>query len=238
MTGLQNQLVIKTTAANLAEVKALLAALDKPPANLLITVRNRLDQEIARDIATVSGAARAGDVTVSGGAPPPRSGATVGIRSNNASITAGASRSLSRRSANDSQRLRVLEGRQAFIQTGISAPVPGQTVTIRNGSVTTTRTTGFTEVGTGFYVRPSLLGSGDAVRLEISQHRDRLRTGSVSGGIATSSSSTVVTGELGRWLEIADTSRQSTSSRSSTGSTRSSSRTATQTVYVRVERLP
>jgi hypothetical protein len=42
VAGFHNQLVIKTTAANLAELRQLLAKLDKAPANLLVSVRRTL----------------------------------------------------------------------------------------------------------------------------------------------------------------------------------------------------
>ena len=65
VTGMNNQLIIKTTAGNLMEIKQILAKIDKAARRLLITVK----QDISGDINTrehgVSGRYSRGDVTVS-----------------------------------------------------------------------------------------------------------------------------------------------------------------------------
>jgi len=67
VSGLSNKLVIRTTPSNLAEIRSILAELDRAPANLLISVRHEIDEEIRRDLLEAFGEVREGDVTVSTG---------------------------------------------------------------------------------------------------------------------------------------------------------------------------
>jgi type II/III secretion system protein len=70
LTGTNNQLIVRTTPANLAELKQVLAVVDARPRQLVISVRQGSVADAARDRASVSGSAGAGgnaQVTV----PPP-----------------------------------------------------------------------------------------------------------------------------------------------------------------------
>jgi len=235
VTGRQNQLIIKTTPANLAEVKAVLKSLDRAPANLLISVRHQLDDEIRRDLAGTAAEVHAGGVRLK-----------VGGQSSGAGLHAHAEGSRSQASAHlrsshrtsrqrDKQRIRVLEGRQAFIQTGLSVPYEQGTTVIGSSGVTTVRTTQFRDVSTGIYVRPQL--SGDRVRLEVSQHRNRLGNANHPHRIQVSESSSAVSTVLGRWTELAANVSSNTSGVSGLAAKQTVQRDRTLRVYVKVERM-
>src|SRR5688572_25798016 len=61
ISGLRGQLVIRTTAANLEEVRKILSSIDVAPRRLLITVAQDLASERTRRGAEVSGTLRSDD---------------------------------------------------------------------------------------------------------------------------------------------------------------------------------
>ena len=236
VTGLQNKLIIKTTPENLSAIGELLKSLDRAPANLLISVRHRLDAEIQRDLASAAGQVRTDRVRVNTGERTNSSGAKVRVSTSkgDVSTTIQSSRKTSRQ--RDKQRIRVLEGRQAFIQAGSSVPYQEGITVVRGNTVTTVRTTQFRDVGTGFYVRPQLSGDHQ-VRLEISQHRSQLADTARNPPVRVSESSSSVSTALGRWTELAANARSSNTATSGLTAQRSIQRNSTQRVYVKVERV-
>ncbi len=202
ITGTKNQLVVRTTRANMAELKQVLAAVDSAPRRLMISVRQSSGMDTSRDAASVQGSVDVGTnarVTV-----PGRPGTTgdpgVSVQSGRTRVEGNVVSSQSARNDQLTQSVQVLEGNPAFIRTGQSAIVPNtqiiDTLTgrqiIQGGGQTV-------EANTGFYATPRV--SGDRVTLEIGTARERLRnleTGSVSGQHV----STVVSGKLGEWIEI------------------------------------
>ena len=133
------------------------------------------------------------------------------------------------------QRVRVLEGTEAFIQSGQSVPVTDERVIVSSTGVTTVQTsTGFRNVVSGFNVRARLNGDGH-VTVEIFPRHNRLNTG--SGVIDVREASTVISGRLGRWMEIGRV--DSTSSESTRGIGASSSTTSSNdyVTYLKVQRL-
>jgi len=202
ITGTKNQLVVRTTRANMAELKQVLAAVDSAPRRLMISVRQSSGMDTSRDAASVQGSVDVGTnarVTV-----PGRPGTTgdpgVSVQSGRTRVEGNVVSSQSARNDQLTQSVQVLEGNPAFIRTGQSAIVPNtqiiDTLTgrqiIQGGGQTV-------EANTGFYATPRV--NGDRVTLEIGTSRERLRnleTGSVSGQHV----STVVSGKLGEWIEI------------------------------------
>ena len=202
ITGTKNQLVVRTTRPNMAELKQVLAAVDSAPRRLMISVRQSSGMDTSRDAASVQGSVDVGTnarVTV-----PGRPGTTgdpgVSVQSGRTRVEGNVVSSQSARNDQLTQSVQVLEGNPAFIRTGQSAIVPNtqiiDTLTgrqiIQGGGQTV-------EANTGFYATPRV--NGDRVTLEIGTSRERLRnleTGSVSGQHV----STVVSGRLGEWIEI------------------------------------
>ena len=78
ISGFQGQLVVRTTPANLDEIKRILASIDTMPRQLLITVRQDADVDRSRSAAEVSGSVGGdqGRVTVPGSRDP-RGGSVV-----------------------------------------------------------------------------------------------------------------------------------------------------------------
>ncbi len=214
ISSFRNQLIIKTSEENLAEIKAVLGKLDKALENLLISVRFSDDAEVRRDLA-------ASHVRISGG-----------------KVSAGArlQRSLTTTTGNEVHALRVLEGQQAFIRTGQSVPLVEEQTVVTGFGINTNHSIRFEEFGSGFYVRPRL--NGDQVTLEISAQRRRLEGQSNAINSArVQETSTHVSGILGRWMEIAGVNSAARRRAQGSGSTRLRTTRQDNNIYVKVERL-
>jgi type II secretory pathway component GspD/PulD (secretin) len=206
LSGMQSQLIIRTTPANLAEIKQVLATLDAMPRRLMITVRQDADINRDRTTAEVSGRVSSGSASViipgsgtSGGVVEARRGDDVvrGRIENTRAVD----------NDRNTQTLQVLEGNSAFIRIGLSVPLPQRQVirTIVNGQVVerVISTAEYRDVTTGFYALPRL--AGDRVMLEISPQRDTLpgpEQNLPRGSISVQSAATTVSGRLGEWMEI------------------------------------
>ena len=232
VSGFSGQLIIKTTPENMAEIKRVLATLDKAPSNLLVTVRHTLDAEVQRDLAEAAVRIGSGSVQAGAGNITGSRGATVSAGSGRVSGAARINSTTQTRRGSDAQTVRVLEGREAFIRTGESVPVPDQSVVITGSGAVVSGGTRYEEFGSGFYVRPRL--AGDRVTLDIIPSRRQLRG---DGSARVQEASTSVSGVLGRWMEIGGVNTSST--RSSRGVISSRTRTTRRDdrIFVKVERL-
>jgi hypothetical protein len=235
VSGIYDKLVIKTTAENLAEIKRVLAELDRPPRSLMITVRHDVSGQLSRSEAEAFGRVQSGDVTVSAGRPGRnRRGLTIsgGEGPNRAGV-----RVLSTRSdiqEGDVQRIRVLEGREAFIRTGQSVPVAQRNVVVTGAGATVHNTIDYKDVSTGFYVIPRL--NGDRVMLDIAPKRARLsRRG--GGAIDIQESATSVSARLGEWVEIGSVDQRGNITRGSVARYGTSRRSTDHSIYLRVDEV-
>ena len=216
VSGYQGQLVVRTTPANLEEVKRILAALDTAPRQLLITVRDDGSVERSRsqaDIAVNAGSDNARVVVPPAGRDSRGGSVTVGGGDDRIRAHAVEGRSVEGDSG--SQTVRVMEGREAFIRSGQSAPVRDRQVqrTVVGGKVVerVVESTQYRDVASGFYVLPRL--SGDRVMLDISQQREALLRGA-SGAASVQGVVTTVSGRMGEWIELGGIERDTSSQHS------------------------
>lgn len=239
VSGFQNQLVIRATATELAEIRRVLASIDKAPRRLLITVRQDAGLERERREAEVSGSIGNDNarVTIPGGGS--RSGGNVVLRDGDDRLDARIIDSRQASSDSSTQTLQVLEGSSAFIRVGESRPVPSRQVvrTVINGRIVdrVVESTEYRDAATGFSVRPRL--QGDIVTLDISPQRDSFderRRGTVNVQQVT----TTVSGRIGEWIDLGGIGDSRIDERSALLG-RSSGRTEDRrAVQVRVEILP
>ncbi len=211
VSALNNQLVIRATPRNMAEIRKVLAAIDKRPRRLLVTVSQDVDFSRSRSGAEVRGTV-GGDnasVTLPGKPGPQPPGAAVGAGGAQARVynsqSAGAERS--------GQSVQVLEGNNAFIATGASAPISNRQVITGPGGTRVIESTQFVDALAGFNVRPRT--NGDRVTIEIAGSRDQFaardQAGRDFGGrdsfsppgtVNVQRYDTVVSGRLGDWIEL------------------------------------
>ena len=206
LSGMQNQLIIRTSPANLAELKQVLATLDAMPRRLMITVRQDADINRDQTTAEVSGRVSSGNATVI----IPGSGTSGGVVEARRGDDVVRGRIENTRSIDDdrnTQTLQVLEGNSAFVRIGQSVLLPQRRVirTIVNGQVVERLidTTEYRDVTSGFYALPRL--AGDRVTLEISPQRGTLPTPDQNlprGSVNVQRVATTVSGRLGEWMEI------------------------------------
>ena len=203
VSGFQGQLIVRTTPANLEEIKRILASLDTAPRQLVITVRQETDVERSRSSAEVSGSVGGdhGRVTIPGSGGT--RGGNVVLRDGDDPLRVNVLEGTSSERDRSEQTVRVMEGREAFVRIGQSVPVRERQVqrTVVGGRVVEQVVEGaqYRDVASGFYVLPRV--SGDRVTLDVSSQRESLSRRS-AGNVNVQSLVTTVSGRLGEWMEI------------------------------------
>jgi type II secretory pathway component GspD/PulD (secretin) len=198
--GMHDQLIIKTTPANLAEIRTIIAAFDRAPKTLKITVKQDVAQHSQIQENAVSGRFRSGNF--SGRLPDPgtHDGASIGLRDRNGNALRY--RALNTQTSDDrrvSHFVTALEGRPALIQTGQSIPYPYSAAVYDRRGVVVHGSIDYREVTSGFYVTPRTHGHN--VTLDIAPQLQRADPKNRSV-IDTRSTSTTVSGRLGEWIPL------------------------------------
>ena len=213
LTGMNNQLFLKVSPRNRADIKRALAALDTPTRRLIIRVaQNRQAEEASR------GAEASGQVVL---------GST--RRSN---IDARVWDTKSVRGESGSQMVQTVEGGQAFIQVGRSLPIPMRQVAIGPGGVVVNESVVYQDVGRGFYAVPRL--NGNRVTLDISQ---QAASQGGYGSINSQRLSTTVSGRLGEWIELGGSGRQASGSQGGALSASTSDARDNRSIWLMVEEV-
>ena len=262
-SGMGNQLILRTSSANLAAIKRLLPDIDTVPRRLRITVMQDVDSETVRRLTEMSGSVGLGhDARI-----------TAPDSAGNGGFTAEAgqgadrmrARIISTRSLEDdkkTQQVQVVEGGRALISAGKVLAVPQHPQGVRrwvpdSSAVTLPQHqvvqspwgaqvidgTQYRDLSSGFYVRPRI--SGERVTLEISVQDATLAPGDPSFTPSFTlpvtreqQVSTTVSGRLGEWMELGGISRQ-TADDGSTLSARSMSDTdERRNILLKVEEMP
>jgi len=215
ISGLQNQLVVRTTPENLAEIKRILASVDRVPRKLLISVRQDMQAAHNERGGEISGRVGSDNTRVVVPGSGDTGGGRVVIRQGDDRVTGRVFDSNSAASERGTQTVQVLEGREAYVQVGQSAPYTQREVrrTVVNGRVVeqVVDSTQYRDANTGFYVLPRV--NGDVVTMEINPQRESFSRGA-SGVVQTQRVVTSVSGRLGEWMEIGGVSRTGSSQQS------------------------
>lgn len=234
LSGMNNQIFIRASDANRRQIKELLAALDRPPRRLVISVRQDADS---------TASARGGEVSGSVGSDRVRiesrrtivGGAGVTVRRGDDVLRGQVYDSRSAGSERVSQQVQVVEGGKAYINVGTSVPVPLRQVVLTPGGAIVSNTVVYRDLGTGFTAEPQL--SGDLVTLTISPTHDT--PGSHGPGSANVQRlTTTVSARLGEWMQIGGSVQEESADRD--GALRYSTRRggSGRTVQLKVEELP
>ncbi|MFZ9528576.1 MAG: secretin N-terminal domain-containing protein [Burkholderiales bacterium] len=239
ISNFQNQLVIRATPAELAQVKRVLAGIDTQPRRLLITVRQDADVSGSRREAEVSGSIGNNNARMTVPGSGSREGGNVVLREGDDRLRARVVDSSQAGGERTAQTVQVLEGYSAFIRAGESQPVRNRQVlrTMVNGQWVdrVVETTDYREATTGFNVRPHL--QGEMVTLDIDPQResfDEQRRGAVN----VQRVSTTVSGRLGEWMDLGGITEERSNDSSGILGTRSVRSSDRRGVQVKVELLP
>lgn len=239
ISNFQNQLVIRATPAELAQVKSVLASLDTPPRRLLITVRQDSDVTANRSNAEIFGSIGNDQARVSVPGSASREGGTVVLRDGDDRLGARVVDTRQAGSERIGQSVQVLEGYTAFIRAGESRPVRNRQVvrTMVNGQWVdrVVESTEYRDASTGFNVRPRL--QGDRVTLDIDPQRETFDD-QRRGAVNVQRVATTVSGRLGEWIDLGGISEESSDDRSGILSSRSAQSGVRRGVQVKVEILP
>ncbi len=198
LSGMNNQIFIRASDANRRQIKELLAAIDRPPRRLLISVRQDADSTATARGGEVSGRVTSGDVRVESRRTVV-GGAGVEVRRGGDVVRGQAYDARSAGSERVAQQVQVVEGGKAYINVGTSVPVPLRQVVMSPGGAVVSDTVVYRDLGTGFSAEPQL--AGDNVTLTISPTHDTPgRYGPGSANIQRLT--TTVTGRLGEWIDL------------------------------------
>jgi type II secretory pathway component GspD/PulD (secretin) len=239
ISNFQNQLVIRATPAELAQIKGVLASIDTPPRRLLITVRQDSDVSGNRREAELSGSIGNDQARVTVPGSGSREGGNVVLRDGDDRLRARVVDSTQTGSERIGQTVQVLEGYTAFIRAGESRPVRNRQVvrTMVNGQWVdrVVETTDYRDATTGFNVRPRL--QGDRVTLDIDPQRETFDD-QRRGAVNVQRVATTVSGRLGEWISLGGIGEERSDDRSGILSTRSVRSSDQRGVQVKVEILP
>ena len=187
-TGLQNQLIVRTQASNMANITQIVESLDTGRQNLKITVRRNNDSSFNNSGVSVTGSKRIGNVEITTRRLPSQTGDNVQIGIEN-----------SQRDVRSTQQqfLNVIDGERAFIRVGQAVPFTQTWIALTRRYLSVQQTTEFVEISTGFAVRPRSLGN--QITVEITPRIAKLNS---SGFIDFETLTTTVRVAKGEWLDI------------------------------------
>lgn len=239
ISNFQNQLVIRATPAEMAQVKSVLASLDTPPRRLLITVRQNADVTGNRSNVEIFGSVGNDQARVTVPGSGSREGGSVVLRDGDDRLGARAVDTWQTGNERTGQTVQVLEGYTAFIRAGESRPVRNRQVvrTMVNGQWVdrVVETTDYRDATTGFNVRPRL--QGDRVTLDIDPQRETFDD-QRRGAVNVQRVATTVSGRLGEWMDLGGISEERSDNRSDILNSRSARSSDQRGVQVKVEVLP
>jgi hypothetical protein len=238
VSGFQGQLVVRTTPANLEEIKRILGSLDTAPRQLLVTVREDAEAGRSHSAAEISGSVGGehGRVTVPGSRDP--RGGNVVLRDGDDYARLHVQESGGSQRDRGTQSVRVMEGREAFLRIGQSVPVRERQVqrSVAGGRVVeqVVESTQYREATSGIYVLPRV--SGDRVTLEISAQRESFSR-PVERGASVQNVVTTVSGRLGEWIEIGGATREASARQSALLGRTATSTRGSGRVLIKVEEV-
>jgi type II secretory pathway component GspD/PulD (secretin) len=210
LTGQDYKLFVRTSPANLLQLRAALEQIDRKPNQLLVSVRRSTEQEVERERGQVSG--------------------TISNRGSNVSVQATQSNS---RDRNDGiASVQVIEGSSAFISSGSDVPiVTGVAAGVGRRSFAAAGTS-YRNLSSGFVVTPRV--NGTHVVLEIEQQDERV----VNGNVQTQHLTTQASGPLGEWIRLGGVHETASSQQRGILSRQYSTHSDAREIWVKVEAVP
>lgn len=175
-----SKLIVRTTPANLAELRTLIAQLDTPPRRLLITVK-QLSGAMEQDRGT------AVEGQISSDSERSRIGGRIW-------------QTEKRDNADREQQVQVVEGGEAFIDVGWNIPISDFAIEQSRSGTRMEQQTRYAAATTGFYARPRL--NGETVTVEISPYQSAVAGSAAPPAFNVQALHTTVSGKIGEWMAI------------------------------------
>lgn len=199
LTGMNDQLILRASDHNRAEIKKVLATLDQAQRQLVIYVRQNMTQNRQQ-----RGINATGTVVLGNGASisQPDYDSARGpsaARPRNSSVDISVQDRQRRSQDAADQMVRVMDGGSAYISAGISVPIPLRSVYLSPTGAVITESTVYQDLASGFYATPKLMG--DRVTIDISPQQTSPLHGAY-GTQAVQRLYTTVQTRLGEWVQI------------------------------------
>ncbi|MEJ2692427.1 MAG: hypothetical protein P8166_05030 [Candidatus Thiodiazotropha sp.] len=216
VTGMHNQLIVRTTTERMVQVRRILQQFDRAPRRLLLSVRDRAPGEAEMDRMELS------------------------VEHPHLQIGEGRENSLRlKRYTTDTQEtnlrtLQTLEGQPTLITSGVSRPLVSGRGYIVGPRAREWTNYDYQTIASGFYATVRLLG--DRIRIEITSQKQTPIDGSAA--ISHQETDSVVSGRLGEWLPLASSASQSRLSSRGIGGSTGSETSRESELWVKVELLP
>ena len=233
ISGMKNQLIIKSTPQHLNEIKNILSAIDRPLRRLEITVTQDLNVVINDREQNVTTRIRSGDVNISNRASVQNKGIVISGSDSDGNIIDY--RINDKRASSDNSNtytVQTLEGEPAFIQSGLSVPISNPNTIITRNGVIVHDTVEYKDATSGFYVLPRI--NGNRLTLMVTPQLSSVNSGQIPT-FNIQNVQTTVTGQLGEWIEIGGIGQSSRENRQSILSGNMSNTQETRTVLIKVE---
>ncbi len=188
-TGMHNQLILRASPERMREIEAVVQQLDITRVNRRITIKANNNSQSQINRTDARGKVNIDNITI---------GNDRRASANSGNIIVERNRYKTQN--NSSQFLNVLDGEQAFIQTGQIVPFTQEWMTMTRRYVQIDRTIDWREITTGFAVRPRAIGT--QVELEITP---RIASLNNQGMIDFEALSTTLRVSLNEWVDIGAT---------------------------------
>jgi type II secretory pathway component GspD/PulD (secretin) len=226
ITGTDSMLFVRTSPANLEQIRQAVAALDRRPRQLRVTVGQGTVEAGVESAVQGSATVGSGDLQVGVNRPP----------AGEPGVAVTARRSAQRANLRNLSSVLTLEGTETFIAVGQSAPVSTTQVTTGWAGPGVVQTTEYRDANTGFYATPRV--SGDLVTLDLSPTQQRFTGPPTDRRIATAGVTTQVSGRLGEWIRVGGSTATGQGSSSGLLTRGTLSEESSYSVWVRVEDVP
>lgn len=232
ITGLRNHLIVRAAPAQQAAVKRVLDTLDVAPRQLEITLRQNVDRAALMKERGVYGGVHGEDGGIVIGGRPSASMPGVDARGGGAHVGAYLNERNIRETTRDTQTLRVLEGRAAFIRIAQSLPYAARNVYIHPHGTTIIDATEYIEAITGFEVLARIVG--DRVSLRV---RPQKSSPGPHGSVYVQQADTVLSARLGEWVDLGGADAAQAGEDSRLLSRRDGATSKRQSIFIRVDEV-
>lgn len=215
ITTHENKLIIRTTTANILELKTLIEELDTPLEALIISVKRGNETLNRHSQFTVGGKLYdSGNTQIRSGNHTQQRQVIVRHQTLN-------------QGNNGEYQVRGLSGRSSYINVGQEV-APLYSAQVGRG----TDNIGYQSVEKGFYVTPTLRDERVTVAVEVNE--DSLDGANIQRDNIT----TTVTGKIGEWISLGGLGRYEQNNESGIGRQYRTREQRQQTVYIKIDRVP
>jgi len=210
LTGQDYKLFVRTSPANLQQLRAALEQIDRKPNQLLVSVRRSTQQEVERE----------------------RAQANAVVSNRGAAVSATATNSNARDSSDGVASVQVIEGNAAFISSGSDVPIVTAVAARGGRRPFAGAVTEYRNLSSGFVVTPRV--NGTQVVLDIEQQDERV----VNGTVQTQHLTTQASGPLGEWVRLGGVNETASTQQRGILSRQYSTQSDAREVWVKVESVP